>query len=123
MAKNIQFKWNRPVPDIVERSTGGREALRFLATTWHRMYDKFVPMRTGNLAHDSVSYDVRDDEALIRHMAPYAGKMYYGDTYKFSRDKHPLASARWHEVAKSAGQADNLAREYQAYLKRGGGGG
>ena len=123
MAQNVKvdFRWNKRIPDIVNDSTGGDKAALFLATTWHRLYDQFVPMRTGMLAHDAVRYSVENGNGIIHHAAPYARRLYEGHGMRFSGVKHPLASAQWDQAAKAAGQADNLASEYQAYLKRGGG--
>lgn len=67
----------------------------------------FVPMDTGML---SLSGRV-DTEAYasgkggVSWHTPYAKRMYYGDIgkpeFNFSRDKHPKATHRWFEKAKS----------------------
>jgi hypothetical protein len=112
----VEFKWNRPVNQIIEDATGGEKTLRFIASTWHRLYDPFVPMDTGTLAHDAVDYSIEGDTAIIHHKAPYAHRQYTGEGFNFSKERHPLATAYWDEAAKQAGKAQQLVEETEKYI-------
>lgn len=120
MAQDVIFNWNRPVSQIITDVTGGDKTLKFMAVTWHRLYDPWVPMDTGTLAHDAIEYSVESGKGVIRHKAPYAGRTYRGENMKFHKDKHPLAQAYWDEGAKQAGRAESLASETETFIKRGG---
>jgi len=117
----LDFKWNRTINDIIAEKVANYKTLMFMASAWHRLYDEFTPMDTGNLAHDSVDTYVDGNSGIIHHKAPYAAAMYYGGGLTFSREKHPLASAHWDEAAKSAGKKEDLARDVQEFIKKGGG--
>ena len=121
MAKDIEIKWNKPIPQIVKETMGGDATLKFMATTWHRLYTPFVPMQTGTLALDAVTYSVEDGKGVITHTPPYARKMYNGVGFNFRTDRHSLAQAKWDQGAKQAGKAAQLARETQAYIRKRGG--
>lgn len=60
----------------------------------------FVPMRTGNLMNSGNTGTVLGSGEVI-YNAPYARAMYYGTHIKFSKDKHPQATAQWFEKAKA----------------------
>ncbi len=56
--------------------------------------DPYVPYNTGRL-----SENVTVNSDGITYHQPYARRVYYGDYMNFRKDKHPLATARWNEVA------------------------
>jgi len=116
MSMNIDFKWLKPIPAIMKETTGGDATLMFMATEWHRLYKPFVPMQSGALSADSVSYSVVSGKGVITHSTPYARRQYYGTHHKFTK---PLAQAHWDEGAKNAGKGKALARAVEAYIKRG----
>lgn len=123
MAKevNVDFTWLRPVNQIIaDNVLKGNATLLFMASTWNRLYDPFVPMDTGMLAHDAVDTFVEYGVGIIHHKVPYAAKMYYGEGLNFSKDKHPLATAKWDDAAVAAGKKDDLIRDVETFIKRGG---
>lgn len=67
----------------------------FAATEWWRLITPYTPMDTGTLFE---SVHIRPKE--IEYYQPYAHRVYTGDYMNFRTDKHPLASARWDEVAR-----------------------
>lgn len=76
-----------------------------------RLYEDFVPMRKGSL------YTNKEiNETGIYHKVPYAKKMYNGEDFNFSKDKHPKATAKWDEVA-FISQGEILKRDIEAYIK------
>ncbi len=117
---SVQLKWNRPIKQIVKDIVGNERVLKFAAAAWHKLYNPYVPMDTGTLANDAVQYGVENEAGVIRHTAPYANKHYNGIGLRHSKEKHPLATAKWDEAAKKAGKAKDLARDIQALIKRGG---
>ena len=115
-----EFKWSRTVDQIVDEKVNKKgKTLLFMASTWQRLYDPFVPMDTGLLAHDSVDVYVEDGAGVIHHKAPYAAITYYGTGRNFSREKHQLATARWDEAAKAAGKDKDLIKSVDEYIKSG----
>lgn len=64
----------------------------------------FVPRDTGNLMTN-----VRVTPEGVEYLAPYAQRVYYGDGMNFSREKNPLATARWDQAAMAARKAQLVA--------------
>jgi hypothetical protein len=116
----LEFKLSTSAAQIAAKALGGDKTALFAAAAWHRLIDPFTPMDTGTLAHDAVSYHTENGAGVIHYSAPYAYKVYTGDGRHFSQEKHPLATARWDDAAKQAGQGALLQNEIQAYLERGG---
>ncbi len=116
---SVQLKWNRPIKQIVGDALGGDKTLLFMAQTYARLYNPFVPMDTGMLATGAVQYGVDNGAGFIRHTSPYAHRQYNGDGFNFSQERHPLASAHWDEAAKQAGKGKVLAADIQAYIRSG----
>jgi len=122
----FNVKWNKPVQKIIDKKVlKDGKTLKFMAVTWHRLYNKFVPWETGTLADRAVDHkvDMAEQRGIIHHKPPYAKFVYGGVTWGrqmvFSREKHPHASAQWDEAAKRAGLADTLAKDVEAYIRRG----
>ena len=119
MAVTVSFSWNKTIQQITKEATKGDETALFMAKTWHRLYDQFVPMDTGTLAHDAVDYTVENGVGFIHHKAPYAHRMYNGAGFNFSGEKHPLATAHWDKVANQVGKGEQLIKDTQAFIKGG----
>lgn len=86
----------------------------FLANEAASGMDKFVPMRTGALSEFTVIKPFS-----ITYAAPYARYVYEGEGKNFSKNKHPLATAKWDKAYKDAGGVKKLAKAGTAYLRRG----
>jgi hypothetical protein len=84
----------------------------FVAQTWRRYFNPYVPMDTGML-----STDVTCEPFKIIYNVPYAHRIYTGDDFDFKKEKHPLACARWDEPAKKA-KGNAVAKEIQEYLRK-----
>lgn len=84
----------------------------FAASEWHKLYDPYVPMRTGMLKDTVI---IRPKE--IEHTVPYAHKMYEGH-FNFRKDQHPKASRQWDKAARAT-QEPKLIRSLQAYIDSG----
>lgn len=113
----IYFKWNKPI-DSITNGIINPQVIKFAGVTWNKLYDPFVPMDTGVLAHDDIQYEVHGNICEIHHTAPYSSEQYYGKPNK-GKEKHPLASMRWDEAAKSTGKKEILVKDVQAFIDRG----
>lgn len=86
---------------------------RFAAAEWHRLYQDWVPYRTGNLYDD-----VTITPGVIEHKAPYARYVYEGERMHFNRGQHAHASARWDQKAEPT-QKPKLISTLQRYIDSG----
>lgn len=84
----------------------------FLANEAADGMDKYVPMRTGQLASST-----RIEPFKVRYTANYARYPFNGYGMKFRTDKHPLATSRWDRAYASA-EGERLGRMGTEYLKR-----
>lgn len=91
------------------------EAKNFLLCTWYRYMFPYIPFDSGVLASliaksdEKLSpYDalqkgletIRSDPRNVIHFkAPYTSTQYDGLNFNFRTDQHPLACAKWAEVA------------------------
>jgi len=84
----------------------------FGATTWHKLYNPFTPMETGQLMSN-----VRIEPKRVIHLVPYAKRLYYGEQFNFRTDKHPKATSKWDKAAKST-QFSKLVRAMDDYINK-----
>ena len=83
-----------------------------LADTAARGMDKFVPYRSSQL-----STSVQTAPFKVSYNTVYARRIYYGEGFKFRKDGHPLARAKWDEGYVEAGGLEELAKAGTNYLK------
>lgn len=102
---------------LLKRRLHGRieEAQKWLDNEVLKDSAPFVPFRTGNLMH-SGDMGTKTGSGNLYYTAPYAKRMYYGKTFHFSRDAHPLATYAWFESAK-AQHRDKWVRGVQKQYK------
>lgn len=113
------------------------EAKNFFLCTWYRYMFQYIPFRSGLMAslmtitENTKNINISSDEALqtalaaiqadpenvIRFRAPYANRQYYGEDFNFTHDLHPLAQARWAEVAADL-HGEQIIKELKGYIKR-----
>ena len=85
---------------------------KFAAESLRSRVEPYVPYNTGRLCHD-----VTVKPFSFEYNAPYSGTV-YNDMYRnFRKDKHPLATAKWVEVAMPAVQ-DYFVQDLQGYIDR-----
>lgn len=113
----VTFKWEKPKDTIVKETLHLPAVLLFASNEWRKLYNPFVPMASGLLANDAVQVYVEDGIGIIHHTVPYARRQYFGTTHNFSKEKHPLASAKWDDAARSAGRGNQLIKSVQDYIK------
>ena len=97
---------------ILKRVQDNREFGTHAAETWRGLVEPFVPYNTGRLCHD-----VTIEPFRIIYNAPYANIVYNSLHRNFRKDKHPLATAQWSEVAYPA-VVDYFVQDLQSYLDR-----
>lgn len=92
---------------------GNRKVGMFVASTFERGMNKYVPMDTGMLAQNVVSQPFE-----VHYNQTYAEKIYNGTHIKFNKEKHPLATAEWDKAFYNANK-ESIARQISAYLEKG----
>jgi len=117
VAKDVRFKWNKPIPQIIDDVGINAKTAKYAAQDWHRLYSPFVPYREGPLSK-VVIVRALPNKAVIRHLMIYAANMYYNPGYRFGKRPHPLATAYWDKAAVAAGKKEVLIRNVQAYVKK-----
>ena len=88
------------------------EAMTFVHSTYHKLMYDYIPFDTGTLA-DSV--DITPE--YVHFKQPYAKKQYTGDNFNFSKEKHPLACARWDKQALTA-RREQFEKSIQNHMKK-----
>lgn len=102
-------------PNIIFNRIFDDKVKLFANTTLYKLVDPYVPFREGNLAHN---IDITKD--FVHYKSPYARRMYNGKGFNFSKDKHPLATAKWDEVAMKS-QKNKLVKSIENYIEKVGG--
>ena len=115
MSTKVTLTWNKPVEQIIKDRID-QDATLFLANEAYRLMDKFVPMETGQLA-GNVDLEAKGNKATIRYRSPYAHRLFYGEGFNFSKEKHTHATARW-DKAMLAVHREALVKAIQAYIRR-----
>lgn len=112
MPQQIVWKKHLNSKEISSRVCGPSARL-FANSELRRLSDPYVPFRTGALAGT-----VEITSKYLRYIVPYAHKMYEGEGFDFRTDTHPLATARWDQVAMKNGGKQKLAKSYTAYINK-----
>lgn len=77
-----------------------KEAQEWLDNEVLKDNDKYVPMRTG-AAVRSGQTGTNIGSGEVKYIVHYARKIYYGTSMRFSKAKHPQATALWFEKSKA----------------------
>lgn len=100
------------IPKKVDRICRHNGLGIYAAETFARLMVPYVPMDTGTL---SQSYTTEPRKVIYNQ--PYAHRLYEGEGFNFSKEKHPLATAHWDEAAKAA-KGKQFADELAKYIRR-----
>lgn len=142
---NTEFTWLKPIKTISEETTGGKDALLFLANTARRFMDPYVPAQDLVLAQNVKVY-VEDNNGIVEYNSPYAHYQFIGEIYgpnfpivengsivgwrspahksgtgrsmKHSTFRHPLATSHWDQAMMTARKGD-LEKAMQNYINGG----
>lgn len=104
------------------------DAKRFFLMDWYRKMFPYIPFVTGMLAstmdiemqrtpEQSMLAGLESIDQNIHFKAPYASNMYYGDGFNFTKDQHPLAQARWAQVAADL-HGQELVDDLREFIRR-----
>ena len=84
----------------------------YAAESWRKRVEPYVPYRTGRLCNDVTVRPFK-----IEYNAPYANEVYNNVYMNFNKEKHPLATAKWDEVAAPA-IMDGFVDDLQEYVNK-----
>lgn len=136
----ITFTWNKPITQIADEATGGKQTLLFMASEAKRMMEPYVPARDMALSQNVRVY-VEVDEGIVHYTSPYARYQYHGilmvsritgspwarrgeskvktdRSLVHSKSRHPLATSHWDKAMKTA-RMDDYAAAVQSYIRGG----
>lgn len=82
----------------------------FLAETFQRYANDYVPMDTGMLSQNYITEPFK-----VTYTQPYAYKMYRGVGFNFKKHMHPNATALW-DLATMQAHGEQISKELQAYI-------
>jgi len=95
----------------LDRIAADRGLGMFLATEAASGMEQYVPYRDGYLYGSGMP-----SAFAVTYTVPYARKMYYGTTLKFSDQGHAKATAEW-DKAYSAAKIGDLCRAGTRYVR------
>lgn len=120
----VEFKWNKPIPQIAKEATGGEKTLLFAANEAKRLMNPYVPALNMVLSQNVRTY-VEDECGVVHYLSPYAryqhkgllmvsritgspwarkgeSKVVTGKKLKHNKSRHPLATSEWEKAMKAA---------------------
>ena len=136
----LDFKWNKPIPQIAKDATGGNRTLLFMASEAKRLMNPYVPAKNLILAKNVRVY-VEGGKGVVHYLSPYAryqhggmlmvsritgspwarkgeDKVLTNKPLKHSKSRHPLATSHW-EKAMMAARGDDYEKAVQSYVRGG----
>lgn len=125
---SVDFKWNKPIPQIAKEATGGDRTLLFMANEARRLMNPFVPALNMGLSQNVRTY-VEGGSGIVHYISPYANyqhkgilmvsritgspwarqgesKVTTGKKLKYNKSRHPLATSEWEKSMKAARMGD-----------------
>lgn len=99
--------------ESLENIKSDKEFMTEVQQEFADVVNPYVPYDTGNL-----SEDITVDETGVTYNAEYADKQYYGEEFHHNTEHHPLATARWDEVAMQTQQEELESRIVDLLEKR-----
>ena len=136
----IEFRLNKPAPQIMKEATGGNKTLLFMANEAKRLMDPYVPALNNELAQNVRTY-VEDETGIVHYTSPYAHYQHEGylmvsritgspwakkgeskvmteKRLEHNKSKHLLATSEWEKAMKAA-HMDDFTSAVQRYVKGG----
>lgn len=138
---DVDFRWNKPVPQIAEEALGGDRTLLFMANEAKRLMDPYVPALNMGLSQNVRTY-VEGGSGVVHYLSPYANyqhkgilmvsritgspwarmgesKVTTGRKLKYNKSRHPLATSEWDKAMKAARMSD-FTNAVQRFVNGGG---
>lgn len=98
---SVNIKEHIDLKALVERAEKAKKkAVMAVAMSLKKEADPYVRWQTGATFRSAALSDFAEGE--IKYDTPYARYAYYNERSKVTKDVHPLACARWAEVAWNA---------------------
>lgn len=125
---DVDFRWNKPIPQIAKEALGGDRTLLFMANEAKRLMDPYVPALNMGLSQNVRTY-VEGGSGVVHYLSPYANyqhkgilmvsritgspwarmgesKVTTGRKLKYNKSRHPLATSEWDKAMKAARMSD-----------------
>lgn len=83
-----------------------------IQTLFAKTIDPWVPYLEGPL-----SQTLNITPEYVEYLVPYSRRQYFGDSFNHTTDYHPLASARWDQVAMQT-ELDSFKNQVLDILRR-----
>ena len=138
---DVDFRWNKPIPQIVKEALGGDRTLLFMANEAKRLMDPYVPAMNMGLSQNVRTY-VEGGSGVVHYLSPYANyqhkgvlmvsritgspwarmgesKVTAGRKLKSNKSRHPLATSEWDTAMKAARMSD-FTGDVQRFVNGGG---
>lgn len=112
---NVTFKWNKSENKIIKDVGINQKLNLFMANTAMRLMNPFVPMDTGALSQ-TVETKADNERGIVHYLVPYAHRQYNGESFNFSKEKHPLATHHW-DKAMLIAKRNELVKTVDNYRK------
>jgi hypothetical protein len=88
-----------------------------IGQTFAKIVDPWVPYDTGKLSQDISYYTSATSGGVeVVYESEYAQKQYYGEEFHHKTEVHPLATAKWDQVAMQT-KRDEFAKEVERIIK------
>lgn len=137
---SVEFKWNKPIPQIADEATKKNQTLLFMANEAKRLMDPYVPALNMGLSQNVRTY-VEGEYGVVHYVSPYAqyqhegvlmvsritgsawarqgeSKVVTGKKLKYNTSRHPLATSEWEKAMKAARMGD-LTNAVQRFVNGG----
>lgn len=132
----IDFRWDKGIPEVVSRVTGGEGAQLFLANEAKRLMDPYVPALNLALSKDVRVY-TEGGKGVVHYQSPYARYQFEGKAMvskhpgikgsekmvrqpekqlEYTKYRHPLATSHWDQAMMAARKGD-LVQAMQEYVE------
>lgn len=138
---DVDFRWNKPIPQIAKEALGGDRTLLFMANEAKRLMDPYVPALNMGLSQNVRTY-VEGGSGVVHYLSPYANyqhkgilmvsritgspwarmgesKVTTGRKLKYNKSRHPLATSEWDKAMKAARMSD-FTNAVQRFVNGGG---
>ena len=138
---SVDFRWNKPIPQIAKEALGGDRTLLFMANEAKRLMNPYVPALNMGLSQNIRTY-VENGEGVVHYISPYANyqhkgvlmvsrltgspwakagesKVTTGKKLKHNKSRHPLATSEWEKAMKAA-KMDAYTSAVQRFVNGGG---
>ena len=102
------------IPKKISKICKSEKVGMYLAQQAERLMAPYVPMDTGMLVDNTTVEPFK-----VTYDSTYAHHIFEGTGLNFSKEKHPLATAKWNEQMQTA-RGSQLAKEVSDFIRKNG---